>query len=82
MRSKQSHRELLKNSVVNTLRRFHAAPSHSREGGKPEKPTDYWMPVFTGMTNPTPVLLPVPGKSLHLPACRAHVDMCRAQNVK
>jgi hypothetical protein len=26
---------------------------HSRESGNPGMSTDYWMPVFTGMTNST-----------------------------
>jgi hypothetical protein len=42
----------LKKLKLNAKQQIPSAHRHSREGGNPEESTGYWMPVFTGMTNP------------------------------
>ena len=46
-------RGVLKNFEFQSKQQLPSGPGHSRESGNPEKSTGYWMPVFTGMTNPT-----------------------------
>ena len=46
-------RRLLKNSRQKLQRLLALVRCHSRESGNPDMSTDYWMPVFTGMTNST-----------------------------
>jgi len=46
-------RRLLKNSECNMQWHLCFTQRHSRESGNPGVSSGYWMPVFTGMTNPT-----------------------------
>ncbi len=44
---------LLKYSELNMQSHLCFIQRHSRESGNPGISGGYWMPVFTGMTNPT-----------------------------